>query len=454
MKKIILLVVSVLFPCFLYADTQDEFKDWLPRMKEIFGDEQPSATKISAVETRELKYPGQRFQHVSKTDIEGKGYSKKKSKLWFDTTVEYKFEHETSFMILEEILSVDEDEDDGGVIKSKFTVQMFNERLKSANANFTFGMLSSKELFDLIKKLGETYRNDIESTANNLILLGVTVLRSPEPKVSKIVGVGSLIGGGAIKLASWLVFDKLTQNVDEDGNIILSDDYVHKYFPECNKVIEKLHQLEGTEVLTTWVSEKGYTQFEIKERPDLTDEDKEWIAKNVFRFNPVGVNSVLPKDKKGKDNVWDIDVKKVFGGILSTTGVSYDNIEGRILIKDCGVSQKEFVDEQSVTGQKETDVSTLMTVDGINDITFTKRFKDNSYLKMNVEPRNGLIVVIDPDAKKGHKGARYVKSVELEGEFNNHIDKPAGLLHYINFEENTVRLKFVYVQLNVSPAKK
>ena len=450
MKKTTLAIIaSMLFPCLLYADPEPAgFKDWMPKLKEFFGEEKPNVPEISSAEAREMKYPGQRFQHIAKTDIVSKGKSTKQSKYWFDRTVEYNFGHETSFILLEEILDVGEDEEEGAVIKSKFTVQVFNERLKAANANVTFGFVSSKDLFRLIRQFGEAYKGQIDNAARNLVAVGIIALGTPEPTVSKIVAIGSLATGGALKLASWFAFEKLSELTDEDDNIILSDETVHKYFPECFKVIAKMHKLEGTEILTTWVSGKGYTEFYVKNRLDLSDEDEEWIAKNVYRFNPVGVNSVLPKNKKGKDNVWYINVHDVFGGILQTTGIAFDTILGQIKIKDCGMSQQHFDDEEYISGQEKTDVSTLMTVDGNNDITFVKN-RNNKRIEVNAQPKEGTIVVVDPNAKQGHKGPRYVKSVELRGDFTSHIDNPTGLLESINFEENTIKLYFVYCQLRI-----
>ena len=452
-KHTFLTVACLLFSSLLYAAPQREYEDWLPRMREIFGDEQPTISDISSVEVRELKYPGQRFQHIAKTDIQGTGKNRKRIWGFWPIEKNFSFQHETSFILLEEITSTDEDLDEG-IIKSRFRVQMFNERLMSAKADMLYGgFISSKDILKSLKKLGEDYGTKIELAAKGMIALGVAQLLAPEPVVSKIGAITNLAAGGALKLVSWMAIEKIGGIQDEDGNLILSEKQVHDLFPEFTNVIAKLRKLEGTEVLTTWVPDKGYTQFEINDIPGLSKEDKELIAKSVFRFNPVGVNSVLPKNKKGEDNIWAIDVKQVFGGILTTTGISYNSLDGTIWVKDCGVGTQHYDDEAFLTKQDETDVTTLKTVEGHdNTITFYKEFKDHSFLRTNARPEKGTIVVVTP--QKGHPGPRYIKSMETEGKILNHIDKPAGLLTDINFEENSVTLHFVYVQVRMTDAKK
>ena len=439
------IALSMFFQAFLHAsETQREFEDWLPRMKEIFGEDQPTTSDISNVEVRELKYPGQRFQHMARTDIDGEGKSRKKIWNFWPTETRFHFQHETSFILLEEITSTEE-EIDKGIIKSKYTVQIFNERLKSAKGGMDFELFSSEDLLKYLKEIGEEHGDKIKNAAKGMIVFGLSELfLIPEPTVTKIDALKSLAGGAAL-MSSWFALEKVKSNVDEDGNVIFSKKQVEEFFPECSAVIAKLRNLEGTEVLTTWKPEKGYTQFDINDIPNLSHEDKEMVAKMIFRFNPVGVKSVLPDDKK-KDNVWRIDVKKVLGSVLTTAGIDYDSLDGYIAVKDCGVGKGHFEDETFLTKQSETDITTLKTVDAVdNTISFIKTFKDKSQLKMNARPKDGAIVVVTP--QKGHSGPRYVKKVDMDAKILNHIDKPEGLLKNIDFEENTVRIHIIYTQI-------
>ncbi len=461
-KKVLSLFLLCIFTsnlCYGNNRYEKDRENWLPRLKEIYGDEQPSVKKDDTIDNaRELKYPGQRFTHIGIVELGGKGKLIKKYKYWFPTEKYVNLEHRSSFIILEEIVS-NENELDEGIIKSHFVVQSFNEQLVEADGGMKIGFIDTKDIINTVKTVKETYGSVFDRVADNFIKTGIATATAaalaPEPVITKGVALAALSALGiglAIKSGSFVI-DKALDKTDDDGNIILSRERIEKLCPDADMMIQKLHRLEGTKIYATWIAQNGerdpnkigYTQLDIEtpQDSDVTEDDKEMLCKMIYRANPFGVKSILPDDKKGLGNRWDIDASDVMSW-LNTAGIKYDTVQGIIHVLDAGSSQSNrYEDENALQKKKEITVTTLRAVTKNNDrLRFMKKMEDSSQVKMSVIPTSGAIVVVEPN----EEAPKYVKEVNVEGRIESHIDKPTGLLANIVYEENSVNIKYSYVQ--------
>ena len=457
--------------CLCAPNYKKDRENWLPRLKEIYGDEQPSVKMSDTIDnTREYKYPGQRFSHNAAVQLDGKGKLVKKHKYWVDREKYLQLQHQSSFIILEEIISSDEELDDG-IIKSHFTVQHFNEQLLSAKAGMKIGFIDSKGIINTIKGFKASYGSMLDKAADNFIkaslataTAAILAAGAPEPVVTKVGSAGgfataaTLAGiGGTIKIFLRIT-DYVSDQTDEEGNIILSREKVNKICPEADMMIQKLHRLEGIEIYTTWIAQNGkrnpkdigYTQLDIDKKhlySDVTEDDKEMLTKMIYRANPFGVKTILPDDKKGIDNTWEIEANNVMTW-MATAGVKYDTVNGTIRVRDEGSRKSsDYEDEQSLQKKKEIVVEDLRAITKNNPrLRFMKKMKDSSQVKMSVIPTSGNIVIVESN----ENAPRYVKEVNVKGRIETHIDKPTGLLADIEYEENSVMINYSYAQVRWS----
>ena len=455
------------------AGYEKDRENWLPALKEIYGDEQPSVKQSDTIDNvRELKYPGQRYIHMGDVQLQGRGKLVKKHKYWFDTEKFVQLTHASAFIILEEIISTEEELDDG-IIKSLFTVQRFDEQLVSAKAGYKLGFVTTNDILKGLRNFRKNHGTSIIDLGDELIKLSAaaaaataTAAVAPEPVATKVgAGVTATTAvtlfsiGVGLKAGVWAL-EKIDAKTDDDGNWILTDDAIKDLYPEVDMIIQKLHHLEGTTIESTWVAQNGkrdpkeigYTQLHISSKnTSITEEDKEMLAKMIYRANPFGVKTVLPEDKKGIGNVWEINANDVISW-LTTAGINYDTVNGTIRVKDFGSSQTtKYDDENSLQQKDEVTVTTLKAITKDNDrLRFMKKLKDTSQVKISVIPTSGEIIVVDP--KVGEDAPKYVKEVNVEGRIESHIDKPTGLLTDIVYEENSVLIHYAYTQLRM-PAK-
>ncbi len=460
--------------CVFAGGHNKDRENWLPILKEIYGDKQPSVKKSDTIDNaREYKYPGQRFLHIGVVQLNGKGKLVKKHTYWFDTEKWFQLQHQSNYTILEEIIS-NGDELNDGIIKSRFTIQCFNEGLVSAKAGAKLGFIESNDIINALKHFQKNHGEEMDKLGDKLISLSskalatsIALVVAPEPVVTKGTAVVTaktafvLFGMGVIlKTGNW-AGEKLAAKTDEDGNIILSREEIQHILPEADMMIKKLHRIEGTTIETTWVAQNGerppeeigYTQLEIvSKNPDITEEDKEMLAKMVYRMNPFGVKSILPDDKKGSGGEWTIDANDVVSW-MSTAGINYDTVYGVIRVKDFGSDKSsKYEDENVLQGKDGITVTTLKAITKDNDrLRFMKKLKDKSQVKMSVIPTAGKIVVVTPET--GVEAPNYVKEVNVNGRIESHIDKPIGLLEDIVYETNSVSINYAYTQMRM-PMKK
>ncbi len=446
-------------------------KNWLPILKEIYGDKQPSVKPDQSMDNvRELKYPGQRFMHMGIVQINGTGKLVKEHKYWFDSEYTLQLEHQSDFTIAEEIISSEEELDDG-IIRSRFTVQSFNEELKSAKEGAKFGFITTNDIFTGLRNFQRNHGASIDELGDRLFnlaqkaaLAAAALAVAPEATVTKGAAGGTaataavLFGCGCLAKVGNYVIEKIVAKTDDDGNLILDGNDIKKLYPEADKVIKKLHRLEMTTIETTWVAQNGdrkpeeigYTQLDIvSQNPDITEEDKEMLAKMVYRANPFGVKTILPDDKKGTGNVWEINADDVISW-LTTAGISYDTVEGSIHVQDLGSSKSDkYEDEKSLQKKKKITITTLNTITENNDrLRFMKKLKDSSQVKMSLIPTSGEIVVVTPEAEED--APKYVKTVNVLGRIEQHIDRPTGLLTDIVYEANSVEINYIYTQMRMN----
>jgi len=448
MKKALLFAALSLVINVYCAD--DGFKDWMPRLKEIFGNDMPYKPTENKDLVRETKFPGERYYHFFNSNTTGTGRVIKKHFWWFDTGRSISFHNQVSIILREEIVSSQKELDDG-IIKSKFTVQRFSEFMGNVKGKTDFGITDSTVLAKKILDFGKEHGRDLKDEGRRDLTKGtLEIVAVPDP-IDKILGLTKVMKGALYLALHWFTTDYVPKKVDNDGFYKLDSDDVKKRYPAYKEIIEKIRNIEGTEITATWQVGVGYTEIKIKPAAhNIKEEDCELLAKMIYRMNPVGARSIIPKGKEN-NNYFTVNAADICGLVLPA-GADYNTLSGSITFRNRGKDSMDYPDE--VKNQRaETPIRRLSIADDFGSkITFGKKFKDGSLLTFTVAPRGKFEVATD-EGKNGDAPV-YVRHVEIEGDLNGEIIAGEGSFwSYMEIEKTSLEMKCVYNQLREKPLK-
>lgn len=428
------------------GETMDS-KEWIPKLREIFKDDEPYVPEENPDIVRETKFPGEGYIHTFKSDVTGVGRAVTKRGIsWFDTQKAMEFHHQANAIIIEEIVSSDA-ELARGIIKSRFTVQQMGESFASLKGKMDVGPIGSERLAKTLMDLGQRYGDKLKTTGKGVMTTGLSVIKLPLPeKWSKIGAAGTYAIGATLWSIGWVSADVLPSTFDENGYVKLSPDYVEKVFPLYKDVVVRTRHLEGATVDAVWEAKLGYTSIKITPAdPQITEDDCRLLAKMIYRTNPLASRKVLPKGYKNK-KFWSFKADDI-GGMLTVAGVDFDTVRGSMTVQYIGKEDKEDVVEKAFNRPK-VPVAMLQTADQFgNKLTFSKKFQDGSSLKLSVEPVGTIDVVLDDDASG--TAPVYVRNLTLsKNKLGGRLDKNSsgGFWDHMKYEESSLKLTCEYNQ--------
>ena len=454
MKKTLLFLALALMINAYCADKG--YKDYLPRLKEIFGDDMPYKPTTDKNVVRETKFPGETYTHIFNSNTTGSGKTISNNRFWFNTGKTFRFHNQINVVFEEKITSTDEDLDQG-IIKSEFTVQKFSEFMGNVNGKVDIGFIGSDKVTQALLKAGEICGKELKIMGQNAICLGITagsatvLIPGPAKIVGPVSGTTAAAIGATLYGIGWFTSDYLPEKTTKDGFYTLDPGFVKKQYPTYKEMVEKIRHLEGSTVRATWVVGKGYTEIKIKAAADnVKEKDCEDLAKMIYRMNPVGARSIIPA---GNENKRLLTVKAAdIGGMVLPAGFNYNTLSGSIKLRNRGKTEMEYPDEKANERSK-TPIRTLSIADDLGSrITFRKKFIDGSSLVLNVDPKGKFEVATDEDNKDG--APIYVRHVELEGDVYGEMDKPEdGFWSDMEIEKSSLEMKCEYNQLRATPFK-
>ena len=429
-------------------------QEWITRLKEIFRDNEPYVPEKDPGIVKETKYPGEIYTHFFKSDITGIGRAvTERSISWFNSEKSMRFHHQANVIIIEEIVST-ESELAAGVVKSKFTVQRFDETFASLKGKMEIGPIGSERLVKALMYLGKQYGAKLKISGVSLIAVGLGVVKMPLPEMThKIGAAGTVALGAALWAIGWVTADVLPKEFDESGYKKLSPDYVKKVFPAYREVVARTRHLEGSTAEAEWQVKKGYTSVKIRPAdPQITEDDCRVLAKMIYRMNPVGSRKVLPKGYENK-KFWRFKAEDI-GGMITVAGADFDTLRGTVTVRNNGKSVKKYPDEQDLKRPK-VPVAMLETAEQFgNKIFFVKKFQDGSSLKLSAVPVFKIEMIVDDD----RPGAApvYVRNVSIsDSTLEGRMDKnSSGFWEHVAYEESSLKFTCEYNQLRERPLKK
>ncbi len=418
-------------------------EDWLERMRKIFGSDPmyDVGDKNLPCPVRELKNPGEMYQHFLTMNVEGVGRSvTKRSLSWFNTAKSFRFNHETSAILSERILS-SEQELQNGIIRTEFTLNALNEVLLKGGAGISVGALDSKSLIHLLKDTAHIANPTINATGDAMIALGLAALAAPAPElIHKIAGGGVAIGGALLKFANNAFWKMLGKKTNEENEFIIPGKSLANIYPGAESAVALLRNLQGSKVHAVWEYGKGYTKLEL-ETNAVKDEDKELLAKMIYRLNPIGARHVFPKGCEDEGDTWLIKSSDI-GGLLMTTGFKYDTLTGDVAVVNRGLKEEKYKDEKNPLN-----VYRLTTIDRMrNEINFVKGYGANKRLACSFVP-HGELKVVNQDSK-GFVPL-FVRDIKLYGDLSSRMSETDGLLKELSFDDSTIKVSFNYSQLRM-----
>ena len=432
-------------------------EDLLNRAKEILGDAPPyKLDQKNKGNVRETKYPGERYTHFLKSDITGTGRGVVRRKIsWFNTEKRTHLHHSAEATIVEEILSSDQDLKNGKLI-SKFTIIHFSEKIASAKSAITVGPIKSEDAIQLLKEIGEKYGPAMKTTSKRLIEGGLAALAmsfAPIPDGHQVatitVAAIAIPAGFALHFTEWLLNKKLPKITTQDGFYKLSDDDVKAKYPEYESIVTKIRHLEGSVIEAEWQFDKGYTKIDLKNNEEgITNDDKDLIAKMIFRMNPICARTIFPESSKNKSQ-WSIDAGDI-GGMILGTGIDYTHLTGTIHLYNRGPGKRRWPDEKNL-GRSTVPVQRIeINRYWDNKIHFAKTFKDKSRLTVGLIPSKGNMLMVLDDG--GTKSPVYIRELLIEGKTDSKLQKePRSLLSTVEFDEANLKMQCSYTQLRERP---
>ncbi len=434
------------------AQSADNWKPYIDWLKKELGKDTPSKEDYDNV--RDTKLHGDNYMHIYQTTVDGKGKVTKKYKWWFDSKKTVNFSHSSKAVLREKIISTRE-ELEKGIVKSEFTVLNFTEQFGVCTGNISFGILSSDDVLKGLVGLGNLlnkHQDTITKMTMSTISASAGILLAPAPEpVHKAAALTALLTAAGVeaatRLTGWLLGNKLSKNVNENGEWILSEETTRKLYPGFEKVLAKMRNLEGTKVRSVWEYGKGYTKIDISNTlSDVTEEDKQMIAKLIYRTNPVGARHFYPKNKENKKK-WIVGAKD-FEAVLSICGVEFNHLQGEVQVRNRGIKYRKFDDENALK-RKEVPVATLdIDKNHPNMFIFSEKFENKDALRVKMIPRGKILIATKKAEEKD--APTYIKEISCTGDLENvmrkHI-KSDSLLRTVEMEESSVKINGNYQQI-------
>ena len=451
-------IYLLLLLLFQASNAENFSKDWIDTLKNIFPEDYHSKGKIDNL--RENKFPGEVYIHCFTSSISGVGKVVTKRAIdIFNTEEQLNLHHSSQIILLEKVIST-EKEINEGILKSEITVQGISETLKSATGKIKVGVIDSATVFKAIKFLSEhKYFNDrreeFEKNANLLIITGSGLIL-----LDPLDGIGTMLAGYALKHGIKLFYDKIPQNIDEDGNIKLSQGIIKFWNPNYSKAITRIKKVSGTKISTVWEWDKGYTSIKIKAAPNsmLSRNDEEFLAKLIYRTNPVGGSFLIPTSYQKSSDLpqrWNIDITDI-AGMLTNVGIDYDNLEGIIPVRNRGITYKVFEEENKINSNSKLRVLTL-SIDQTKSckISFKKTLNDTSTINAGIKPQGNIDIVLSQvNSTDKFSTPLYVRKAQISGSFEGEIVKDKkSLLSLIKLSKSSMDVDFNYYQLRQTKRK-
>ena len=433
----------LVFPSFLWGD--EGWKSYMAIVREVVGDVyNPKEEDYDNV--RETKIYKDNYLHTYQSVIDGKGKVIKKYNWWPDSERKINFSHSAKAVLKEKIISTKE-ELETGIVKSEFSVVNFSEQFGVCSVGQSFGICNSQDMMKTLIEIGSFAKDNkkvVGQLRNAIVLLGV------KRQKGALLMILTALGVDAFNRIAVSVGEKIKAITDEDGNFVLSDADVRKYYPGFEKVLLKIRNLEGTEVRTVWVQGKGYTQIDIKfSTADVTEEDRKLLATMIYRMNPIGARHILPKDKERKiGSKWVITAND-FAALFSICGIEFDKLSGEIWIRNRGTKNRnDFVDELDL-GRKVVPVVTLdIDKNYHNEIKFVRKLKRNATLDLRMFPQGRLQMATI--GQNETNVPTYIREINCEGDFRNFLKKDirkGSLLKIVDMETGSVKADASYQQI-------
>ena len=452
-KQLFLFLAALLTLSPFCSEGKNEWTSYIKMLKNELGDYSPSKEDFDNV--RETKIFQDSYLHIYQTTIDGKGKMVKRYKWWPDTEKTINFSMSAKAMLREKITSTKE-ELAKGIVKSEFMVMKFSERLGVCNAGVSFGVINSQDVLKGLAAWGKFIKKNQKTITKwtSEVISGAKDMLSSKDEKEQQAAIAVLAVACGVEFASrfsgWLFGDVLSKNIDEEGNYILDGDYVKKIYPGFKQVLVKLRNLEGTKVKTVWEYGKGYTKIDIATHlSEVKEEDKELIAKMIYRTNPVGARHFLPKNKENAKK-WTVKADE-FASLLSVCGIDFDQLEGEVRVRNRGTKYRKDYPDEKAFGRTEVPVVTLdIDQNYPNLIMFAKKLKNNNDLNIKLIPHGKILIAT---AKDGETNVpTYVREIPCEGDLKNvlrkHINK-SSMLKYVDMEESSVSIQGNYQQIRL-----
>lgn len=416
MKIIIMVFGAALAFSPFYVRGEEEMIDYV---RSVFRDDGPVFTG-RCEEVRELKYPGQMFVHEIAMTVQGSGQAvTPRCWGWFKDRRTVYITHISNVMLIETIESTEKELEEG-VVRSRYRVQNLHEELRSATCNVELGPLS-------VSAVGKWLKGVCEKVGSDKIVENKWWWTAPPVKIF------------------YLMVNGLDKKIASDGTWIADREYIEKNMPGYSAAVGKLHDFDGTELTSTWQFGKGYSSIRF-DKTSLSKEDKNMIAKLIYRTNPLSVNDVLPEGKQGGDS-WVID-SRVIGGAVFDLGLDFDNVDGAVRCRHNGVDllDKDDAADEFRLLKKEPmrSISLEIPRDSRNGLKLISRNGKMGDIALSFSPYGTITVFDEHDENRRH--IYYLRELRMDGTVTSRISKTASLLKDVEFKGSDLKVKLTYVQ--------
>lgn len=389
-------------------------------VKRIFKDKDPA--QIGKCENvRELKYPGQKFWHTMSMTIAGDAQIvTERCWGWFKTRSVIHMVHSSKLILVETVVSTEKELEEG-IIRSVFRIQRLDEQLAQSHGESRIGSLSSKDIFKEIKTICEKYGSDkVEQDP-------WVWVKNPGLKILN-------------KFLLWT-----DRQINSDGTVVISGRDLEKAFPEYKVLVSKFRDFKGTVITSTWKFGEGYTSINFLTSA-LKQEDKEAIAKLIYRTNPISVKEILPDGKRSGDT-WMIDSDTI-GGIVFDLGLDFDDVNGRIMCRHLGraiMDGEDVPDEAQLTGKTQLNMQNIeIPRDDRSLIKLVSYSGKAGDVTISFTPSGRFSIFDDYDKDERH--LYYLKEAHISGVLKSKVSRTTSLLRNIEFKDANLQIRLEYVQ--------
>lgn len=446
MKKSILLFVLSLLISSPFCLSGNAWKSYLDIIREELGKEPPQTGLNDNV--RDTKMHGDQYLHFFQNTIDGRGKITKKRKWCPDTRKTINFSHSMRATLIERVTSTQE-ELQKGILKSEFTVQKFSEHFGIGKAGVTFGIISSNEVLKGLVEIGKAItKNEKQIISASSTAVAAALKFFLHVPWERGVPISLKAATVVTKLIKWYLGDKLSKEIDEDGNYLLTSEDVRDKFPEFENVLIKLRNLEGSKVKTVWKQGIGYTKIDIStlNTKEVTEEDRKLIAKMIYRTNPVGAQHFYPKDKENAKK-WNIEAQE-FASVFSLCGIEFNRLEGNVWVRNRGTKYRKDYHDECALGRNEVPVVTLdIDPNHSNSLLFVPKIKTRDDLTVKLTPIGKILIATKKNNEKNIP--TYIREISCSGNFENVLKKHIkgdSMLLYVDMEESSLKVQGQYLQ--------